>query len=117
MTMFRFETSERVGVAVLKLHGSLDALSADALKAEVVRLAEGRKSAKVVVDMGDLRLIDSTGVGVLISLFKRMRTQGGAVLFAGLTAQPREIFRLLRLERSLDLVETVEQALTKSNSP
>ncbi len=113
--MFRFETSGRGDAAVLALFGNLDALSADALKAEVVRLSESKTNiATVVVDMSALELLDSTGVGVLISLFKRMRTKNGSALFAGLEAQPREIFRLLRLERSLDLVATVDEALAKS---
>ena len=58
-----------------------------------------------------LTLIDSTGVGVLISLFKRARAAGGAVHFAGLVGQPKEIFRLLRLDRSLDLHPSLDEAL------
>lgn len=110
--MLSFDKAEREGVLVLSLHGGLDAMTAPAFKAEVVAVSE-LKTARIVVDLADLTLIDSTGVGVLISLFKRTRSQGGQVMFAGLNAQPREVFRLLRLEKSLDLLPTVDAALAR----
>jgi anti-sigma B factor antagonist len=110
--MFRFEKQQREGVLVVTLHGSLDAMTATGFKPEVVAIADA-KALKVVVDLGPLTLIDSTGVGVLISLFKRTRAQGGNVYFAGLNAQPKEVFRLLRLDRSLDLCATVDDAIGK----
>jgi anti-sigma B factor antagonist len=51
------------------------------------------------VDLSELRLIDSSGVGVLVSLYKRVRANGGDVRFEGATAQPLVIFKLLRLDR------------------
>ena len=107
--MFRFEKQAREGWLLLTLKGSLDALTAATLKPEVVAIADA-KQHKVVVDLSQLTLIDSTGVGVLISLFKRLRALDGHVFFAGLSGQPKEIFRLLRLDRSLDLFATVNEA-------
>jgi anti-sigma B factor antagonist len=110
--MFHFERTERENVTMLSLSGNLDASTAHQLKAEVVAIADAKK-LKVLVDLARLTLIDSTGVGVLISLFKRTRASQGVVLFAALTGQPKEIFRLLRLDRSLDLHPTVDEALAK----
>jgi anti-sigma B factor antagonist len=110
--MFQFERSERDGITVLSLVGNLDAATSAGLKKEVVTLTDGGKN-RVAVDMAKVTLIDSTGVGVLISLFKRARAAGGAVHFSGLTGQPKEIFRLLRLDRSLDLHATLDEALSK----
>ena len=110
--MFQFERSERDGVTVLTLAGNLDASTATGLKKEVVVITDSGKT-RVAVDLGKLTLIDSTGVGVLISLFKRARAAGGAVHFAALGGQPKEIFRLLRLDRSLDLHPTLDEAIAK----
>lgn len=107
--MFRFEKQRSADVLVVAVHGQLDAMTAGHFKTEVVAIAEAREP-KVVVDAAGLTLIDSTGVGVLISLFKRVRAHGGQVAFAGLSAQPREIFRLLRLDKSLDLFASVADA-------
>ena len=110
--MFRFESAVDGGITILKLQGALDALTASDLKAEVVRLSESA-APRVVVDLAKLTLIDSTGVGVLISLFKRARVKSGQVAYAGLAQQPKEIFRLLRLDRSLDLFPSVAEALAQ----
>jgi anti-sigma B factor antagonist len=107
--MFRFDKQGREGWLLLTLEGSLDAMTSAKLKPEVVAIAEAQQ-LKVVVDLSQLTLIDSTGVGVLISLFKRLRALDGHVFFAGLAGQPKEIFRLLRLDRSLDLFPTVNEA-------
>ena len=109
---FSFERTERDGITVLALTGNLDAATAHNLKQEVVAIADAKKG-KVIVDLARLTLIDSTGVGVLISLFKRTRAIGGQVFFAALAGQPKEIFRLLRLDRSLDLHATVDAAADK----
>jgi anti-sigma B factor antagonist len=110
--MFQFERSERDGVVVLALSGTLDAATSGGLKKEVVALADAQHT-RVAVELSKVTLIDSTGVGVLISLFKRTRALGGAVYFAGLTGQPKEIFRLLRLDRSLDLHASLDDAVAK----
>jgi anti-sigma B factor antagonist len=108
--MFQFQKEQRGAVTLLTLKGSLDAHTAGQLKPEVVALSEA-KQLKVVVDLQPLTLVDSTGVGVLISLFKRTRAIGGNVYFAGLNGQPKEVFRLLRLDRSLDLFPSANEAM------
>src|SRR4029078_5225997 len=55
----------------------------------------------LTLELTALRLIDSSGVGVIVSLFKRIRANGGQVKIVGLRDQPRAIFRLLRLDRVL----------------
>jgi anti-sigma B factor antagonist len=55
----------------------------------------------VEVDLSNLRLIDSSGVGALVSLYKRAHAQGSNVEIRGLRDQPLAIFRLLRLDRVL----------------
>jgi anti-sigma B factor antagonist len=110
--MFRFQKGARDGCTLLATEGSLDASTASELKSEVLAI-EQAKQLKVVVDLAGLTLIDSTGVGVLISLFKRVRALEGHVFFAGLHGQPKEIFRLLRLDRSLDLFATVNEAVER----
>jgi anti-sigma B factor antagonist len=83
---------------VLKIEGTLDAVTAPELRSVVDDLVtESRK--EVLLDLEALRLIDSSGVGVIVSLFKRVRANGGQVRITGLRDQPRAIFRLLRLDR------------------
>jgi anti-sigma B factor antagonist len=81
----------------LKIRGELDALSAPDLRPVLDQVVEDQ-ARHVVVDLSDLRLVDSSGVGALVSLYKRVRSYGGEVGFSGVTAQPLVIFKLLRLD-------------------
>src|SRR5262245_57124147 len=83
---------------VLRIEGSLDAMSTPELRPSMEALVAERV-ARVTLDLGELRLIDSSGVGALVSLYKRMRAQGCKVRVRGLRDQPLAIFRLLRLDR------------------
>lgn len=82
----------------LEIDGTLDAVTAPELRAVVDDLVNERRKS-VTLELSSLRLIDSSGVGVIVSLFKRIRANGGQVKIVGLRDQPRAIFRLLRLDR------------------
>jgi len=58
-----------------------------------------RPIGRVEVDLAQLRMLDSSGVGALVSLYKQVRARGGEVVVVGLRDQPLAIFRLLRLDR------------------
>jgi anti-sigma B factor antagonist len=110
--MLEFTRGQLDDVEVLTLKGNLDALTAPELRPTIDELVANRR-IKVVFDLKDLTLIDSSGVGAIVSLFKRVRMLGGDVKIACLANQPKEIFRLLRLDRAFDLFETVEEARGK----
>lgn len=110
--MLEFERKERGDVTVYALHGQLDALSAPELKSEVDALVQSGAN-QLVFDLQDLNLIDSSGVGAIVSFYKRTRTQEGDVKIAGLNGQPSEIFQLLRLDKAFEIFPSVEDALTE----
>jgi len=86
------------GTARLAIKGELDAMSVSELRPDIDGLVN-RKPRRVDVDLSRLRMIDSSGVGAIVSLYKRVRAQDGQVVVAGLQDQPLAIFRLLRLDR------------------
>ncbi len=93
-----FSRTDDGAETMLKIEGVLDAVTAPDIRPTVEALvAERRRS--ITVDLSALRLIDSSGVGVIVSLYKRCRAFGGAVRVSGLKDQPLSIFRLLRLDR------------------
>ena len=95
----------------LRIRGELDALSAPELRPLIDDLVEsGRRD--IMVDLSGLRLIDSSGVGALVSLYKRIRAQTGGVRFTGVTAQPLVIFKLLRLDEVFGLTADVPEYQT-----
>jgi anti-sigma B factor antagonist len=95
-----FSISSDATPVVLKIEGELDAVTVPDLRAAIDRLADSRPP-QVVVDLSFLRVIDSSGVGAIVSLYKRVRATGGDVRVVGLRDQPLAIFQLLRLDRVL----------------
>lgn len=88
----------------------LDAHNSDQLKAEMNRLfAAGSK--ELIIDLKDVRFIDSSGLGVLVSGFKNASTRQGSLRLAGLQTQVRSMFELTRLHRVFDIFQSVDDAL------
>jgi anti-sigma B factor antagonist len=81
----------------LRVEGVLDALTASDMRSVVDAVVTSNR-LRVKLDLARLRLIDSSGVGALVSLYKRVRAKGGSVVVVGLRDQPLTVFRLLRLD-------------------
>jgi anti-sigma B factor antagonist len=97
-----FRRIDRDGETVLACAGVLDVVTVCDLRPLVEAVvAERRRS--IVLDAGALRMIDSTGVGSIVGLVKRVRSFGGVVRVSGLRDQPLEVFRLLRLDLIFEL--------------
>lgn len=110
--MIEFSEEVRNSVVILTIKGRLDAVAAPELRPTIDKLVAD-KQKWVVFDLNELQMIDSSGVGAIVSLFKRLRMISGDVKIARLTGQPKEIFRLLRLDRAFDIYETVDAAIAK----
>jgi anti-sigma B factor antagonist len=88
----------------------LDAHNSDELKAEMNRLFEsGTKD--LLVDLKEVRFIDSSGLGVLVSGFKNASTHQGSIKLCNLQAQVKSMFELTRLHRVFDIYQTIDEAL------
>ncbi|MGB8296369.1 MAG: STAS domain-containing protein [Polyangia bacterium] len=93
-------TSRADGVATLRIAGELDALTVPSIRPSLDALVAERQS-RIIVDLSGLRLIDSTGVGKLVCLYKKAKEYGGVVTVHGLRDQPAAVFKLLHLDRVL----------------
>jgi anti-sigma B factor antagonist len=82
----------------LRVTGSLDALTVSELVPLLDDLLQGPEN-RWVLDLSQLRMIDSTGVGTIIYAYKKLRDRAGTLSIEGATAQPLAILRLMRLDR------------------
>jgi anti-sigma B factor antagonist len=96
----QFERRDEGDETVLSIGGSLDALTAQELAPTIDQLV-AEKRPKVRVDLAGLDLIDSSGIGAIVALYKRIRANGGQVSVVGMRDQPLAIFKLLRMDRVL----------------
>ena len=87
---------------MLRLSGSLDAMTAPELLPTIDRLVE-EKRTRVTVHLEGLDLIDSSGVAAIVALYKRTRSNGGRVTVTGARDQPLAIFKLLRMDKVFNI--------------
>ena len=80
----------------------LDLATAPHLGAEILE-ALGCGQRSLVVDFAAVRLIDSAGIGVLLSAERRVRAAGGDLLVANASDHVRHVFELTGVARSLTL--------------
>ena len=104
------EGVEDVGDAVVvKLGGELDLYNAHAVRQELVRQTD-RNPRRIVVDLGGVTFIDSTGLGVLIEGRSRMEDKA-AFLLAAPGLETRRALEVSGLARHFVVHDSVEAAL------
>jgi anti-sigma B factor antagonist len=88
-------------VTVVAIAGNLEAVSAPELGTRLdALLADGVQ--QFVIDLAGVRFMDSSGIAVLVRLFKRVRIGHGDVRLAGAQPPVAKILRLVRLDRVFD---------------
>ena len=115
---FSLSTEQPVDGAdcVVVLGGEVDLYTAPELKQELHRLvAEG--ATRVVIDMTQTTFIDSTTLGVLLSVVKRVRPEGGTVVLVCPDRNVRRIFEITLLDRVFPIVDTREEAFETIGQP
>ena len=111
---FEYKKEERDGVIIFTLIGSFDIGTVSAMKADI-DLVFSSGQYKVLFDLYDLEQIDSSGIGAIIALFKRVRSNKGDVKISRLMGQPKEIFSLLRLDRVFEILKQNSEAAITIN--
>lgn len=90
------DTAERAGVAVLTVtEPRIDVSTATRFHQESCAAIEGRKT--VVFDLSAVEFMDSTGIGALVGVAKRIGRDGRAAV-VGLSPPVKTIFTLLRMD-------------------
>ena len=93
---------------VVRLAGELDLYNAPAVRTALLDAADGAP-ARLVVDLTDVRFIDSTALGVLVEA--RSRLPDGAFALAAPALATRRALQVSGLDRHFAVLGTVEEAL------
>ena len=89
-----FEISSENDVTVVDVSGQLIVGNRHQLKDAVLKQVEGG-ARKVLVNFADTAYIDSSGLGVLVSLSKKVREKGGELRLSSLNEGQRVSFELV----------------------
>ena len=88
---------------------ALDHTSVKQFKHQIGELAV--PGAHLVLDMGRVKFMDSSGLGALLSTLRALAASGGDLKVCALTPAVRVLFELVRVHRVFDVLETSEDAI------
>ncbi|MHB1298902.1 MAG: STAS domain-containing protein [Gemmatimonadaceae bacterium] len=97
-------------VVIIEIEGQLIVGNRQEFKQRVLDEAESG-ARKVLVDFARTGYIDSSGLGVLVSLAKRLRELGGDLRLANLNDDLQTLFELTKLDTLFQIADTRERAL------
>lgn len=103
--------SERVGDAtVLRLYGHIDEIGADALSTALDETMDGG-CFRIVMDLGDVRFMSSTGLGQIMRTYRAVREHDGYLKVINPQPLISDLFSITKLNTLLDIYPSVEDAL------
>ena len=105
-----FQVEKSDGITVVDVEGQLIVGNRQELKQKVLEELEGGER-KFVIDFANTGYIDSSGLGVLVGLSKKIREQGGELRLAALNEDLRTLFELTKLDTLFKIADTRAQAL------
>jgi len=85
----------------LNLKNELDACAIETLRGDFERLGNGGQD--IDLDFAQVTFIDSSGIGALVFLFKRLRTTKCSLRLHGVQGQPLELIQYLRIDKSIQV--------------
>jgi anti-sigma B factor antagonist len=97
---------------VIPLEGEID-LHISPRIATTVNAALKAKPRNLVIDMGNVSYIDSSGLAVLIEAMQKVEKYGGKFALAGLQENVKPIFEIARLDQVFRIYPDVDSAFSR----
>jgi anti-sigma B factor antagonist len=106
---------EEGGRTVVQVGGEIDVYTAPVLRERLAALHESGQH-DLVVDLRAVRFMDSTGLGVLVGVLKRVRLAGGSLSLVIDSERILKVFRITALTQIFDIFDSVGDALAGTPS-
>lgn len=91
----------------------LDANNAKQIRQMVDPIIQDRK--KVAFDMSNVQFIDSSGLGTLLTFYRKVKAVDGNLILFGMTPQAQSLFELVKMDRIFEVVDAQEDAVQLLN--
>jgi len=96
--------------AVVHVSGEIDLATCPQLR-DVLTALVHRGVYQIVVDLQQVTFMDSSGIGVLISVYRRIREHGGSLRLFAPSAKVWRVLELTRVTTLLPICTTLEEAM------
>jgi len=101
----KMQTSTRhIGdVAVLDISGRITLGEGNVMLREIVRELADKGNKKIVLNLGEVQYVDSSGIGELVKTHTTVRNQGGQLRLVNLNKRINDLLQLTRLSAVFDI--------------
>jgi anti-sigma B factor antagonist len=94
----------------ISIEGEIDVYTSIDLKLELNTLVDdGNK--KILIDLEGVTYMDSSGLGVLVALLKRIKQEEGELKLLNLPPSVEKIFELTRLTKFFEIFDEADKAI------
>ncbi len=99
--------------SIIDIQGDVSAAAENALM-EAYTLATSEGAKVIVLNFSGLNYMNSSGIGLLVTLLIRAKRQNQRLLACGLSDHYRQIFELTRLNEAISIFPTEKEALASA---
>ena len=97
-------TTRHIGdVAVLDISGRITLGEGNVMLREIVRELADKGNKKLILNLGEVQYIDSSGVGELVKTHTTVRNQGGRLKLVNLNKRVNDLLQMTRLSAVFDI--------------
>jgi anti-sigma B factor antagonist len=102
-------TREQTGTTIIDVTGDIDMVTSPNLRKAL--LESLKKTPRLVVNMREVRYVDSSGIASLVEVLKEARNKKKRLVLFGLNATVHDVLQLTRLDKIFEIHKTEEEAL------
>jgi anti-sigma B factor antagonist len=105
------------GVTIVDLNGRITVDEGSILLRDTIKQLTGQGRKQILLNLGEVNYIDSSGIGELVNAFTRLRDQGGELKLLNLTQKVHDLLQITKLYAVFDIEDdeaTAIQAFSKS---
>jgi anti-sigma B factor antagonist len=99
------------GVTILDVEGKITIGKGDVALREAVQQALAEGATKLLIDLADVTMIDSSGVGELVSAFTTVTNRGGKLKLLNLPPKVNDILQITQLITVFEVFDNVNEAV------
>jgi anti-sigma B factor antagonist len=107
----QLDVLHRDGIVILQPHGRVTCGHADSTLRDALHEALGGREPNLIIDLGDVTLIDSSGLGELMTAFGTARRRGGAMKLIHLPPKVQDVLQIARLLTMFEVFEDEDEAI------
>ena len=98
-------------ICLITIDGNIALEGVADLKNYVKPFLENQKVDTIVINFDKVDFIDSSGIGLVVSMYKTLQQRQARLLLTHLSKKNTEIFHMTRLDKILSIYPTEEEAL------